>query len=97
MINRASLIDELEHVIACGSSDQRIQTLSRITDLFVVGAEHYSEEHIDLFDDVLVKIAARIEAKSLARLSSRLAPVPNAPMRARRARNICWRSPNASR
>jgi uncharacterized protein (DUF2336 family) len=81
MINRTSLIDELEHVLACGTSDQRIQTLSRITDLFVVGAEHYSEEHIDLFDDVLVKIAARIEAKSLAKLSARLAPVAKAPRR----------------
>src|SRR6266850_1310838 len=81
MINRSSLIDELEHVLASGTSDQRIQTLSRVTDLFVLGAEHYSEEHIGLFDDVLVKIAARIEAKSLAKLSSRLAPLPNAPKR----------------
>jgi len=81
MINRASLIDELENVLASGTSDQRIQTLSRITDLFILGAEHYSEAHIDLFDDVLVKIAARIEAKSLARLSNRLAPMQHAPKR----------------
>ena len=32
-------------------------------------------------DDLLLKIAARIEAKALARLSHRLAPVPNAPKR----------------
>ncbi|HEY1544133.1 MAG TPA: hypothetical protein VGG01_17145, partial [Xanthobacteraceae bacterium] len=75
MANRASLIDELENTLASGTSDQRIHTLARITDLFVIGAESYSEEQIDVFDDVLIKIAARIEAKSLARLSSRLAPM----------------------
>src|SRR5262249_32385550 len=81
MANRASLIDELEHALASGTSDQRIHTLARITDLFVIGAESYSDEQIDLFDDVLIKIAARIEAKSLVRLSRRLAPLPHAPER----------------
>jgi uncharacterized protein (DUF2336 family) len=81
MANRTSLIDELEQALASGTSDQRIHTLARITDLFVIGAESYSDEQIDLFDDLLIKIAARIEAKSLARLSTRLAPVPNAPKR----------------
>src|SRR5215472_8782890 len=81
MANRASLIDELERALASGTSDQRIHTLARITDLFVIGAETYSDEQIDVFDDVMLKIAARIEAKSLARLSTRLAPLPNAPKR----------------
>jgi hypothetical protein len=81
MANRASLIDELETALSSGTSDQRIHTLARITDLFVIGAESYSAEQIDVFDDVMVKIAARIEAKSLARLSSRLAPMANAPKR----------------
>ncbi|HEY2137359.1 MAG TPA: DUF2336 domain-containing protein [Xanthobacteraceae bacterium] len=81
MANRHSLIDELENALASGTSDQRIHTLARITDLFVIGAESYSDDQIDIFDDVLLKIAARIEAKSLARLSNRLAPVPNAPKR----------------
>jgi uncharacterized protein (DUF2336 family) len=81
MANKASLIDELEQALASGTSDQRIHTLARITDLFVIGAESYSDDQIDLFDDLLLKIAARIEAKALARLSNRLAPVPNAPKR----------------
>jgi uncharacterized protein (DUF2336 family) len=81
MANKASLIDELEQALASGTSDQRIHTLARITDLFLIGAESYSDDQIDLFDDVLLKIAARIEAKALARLSNRLAPMPNAPKR----------------
>jgi uncharacterized protein (DUF2336 family) len=81
MANKASLIDELEQALASGTSDQRIHTLARITDLFVIGAESYSDEQIDVFDDVLLKIAARIEAKALARLSQRIAPIANAPKR----------------
>src|SRR5262249_15943634 len=79
MANKASLIDELEQALASGTSDQRIHTLARITDLFVLGADSYSDDQIDLFDDVLLKIAARIEAKALARLSNRLAAMSNAP------------------
>src|ERR1700686_4564848 len=81
MANRSSLIDELEQALASGTSDQRIHTLARITDLFVIGAEGYSDDQIDVFDDVVIKIAARVEAKSLARLSNRLAPLANAPKR----------------
>ncbi|HLH92399.1 MAG TPA: DUF2336 domain-containing protein [Xanthobacteraceae bacterium] len=81
MANKASLIDELEQALASGTSDQRIHTLARITDLFLIGAESYTNEQIDVFDDVLLKIAARIESKSLARLSNRLAPLANAPKR----------------
>src|SRR5262249_49433223 len=79
MANRASLIDELEQALASGTSDQRIHTLARITDLFVIGAQSYSSGQTDFFADALIKTAARIEAKSLVRLSPRLAPLPNAP------------------
>lgn len=81
MATPASLIEELERTLACGTSEQRIQTLSRVTDLFILGAEKYTDDQIGLFDDVLVRITARIEAKSLARLSSRLATAANAPRR----------------
>jgi uncharacterized protein (DUF2336 family) len=81
MATPASLIEQLERTLASGTSEQRIQTLSRVTDLFVLGAEKYSDDQIGLFDDVLLRITARIEAKSLARLSSRLATAANAPRR----------------
>ena len=73
MATTASLIQELEDALSSGTSEQRIVTLGRVTDLFVTGADSYSEDQIDLFDDVLIKITARIEARSLARLSSRFA------------------------
>jgi uncharacterized protein (DUF2336 family) len=75
-----SLIDELEHALAAGSNAQRITMLSRITDLFVEGASRYSAGQINLFDEVMVKLVAAIEAKARAKLSHRLAPLHNAPV-----------------
>lgn len=75
----ASLIDDLERSLATGSSEQREQALWRITDLFVVGAHRYSEEHIRLFDEVIGKLVVAIEAKARAKLASRLASIANAP------------------
>src|SRR5262245_46924246 len=75
----ASLIDELEGALAGGTNAQRITMLARVTDLFVEGADQYSAEHVNIFVEVMVKLTATIEAKARAKLSSRLAPIPNAP------------------
>jgi uncharacterized protein (DUF2336 family) len=81
MATPESLIEELERTLASGTNEQRVQALGRITDLFVASAERYSDEQIGLFDDVILRIAAKIEAKTLARLANRLAPIPHAPAR----------------
>ena len=80
MTAQSSLIDELERALAGGSDAQRDGMLSRITDLFVDGAQRYTEVQIGLFDEVFTKLSAAIEAKARAKLSSRLARIPNAPM-----------------
>jgi uncharacterized protein (DUF2336 family) len=77
---QASTIRELEQSIRDGSSDRRITTLRRVTDLFVVHAERFDEEHIALFDDVIGRLAAEIETAARAELAVRLAPIANAPM-----------------
>jgi len=74
------LLDELEAALAAGSNARRIEMLTRITDLFVGGAERFSEDQIGLFDDVMVRLVATIEAKARAKLALRLAPLANAPM-----------------
>src|SRR3954470_12119848 len=73
------LLDGLEHTIASGSEQQRFTMLQRITVLFIAGASRYSDDQIELFDDVLMRLAAEIEEKARARLAERLAPIPNAP------------------
>jgi uncharacterized protein (DUF2336 family) len=73
------LLDELEAALASGNIGRRIEILTRITDLFVSGAEHYSEDQIGVFDDVIARLVNTIEAKARAKLADRLAPIPNAP------------------
>jgi uncharacterized protein (DUF2336 family) len=80
MNTRASLIPELEEVVQSGSPERCARTLKRITDLFIEGAEHYSEEQVGLFDDVLCQLVTEIESKARAELAQRLAPISNAPV-----------------
>ena len=75
----ASLLPELEDVVQHGSADKRAETLRRITTLFLEGAPSFNAEHIALFDDVIGCLIEEIEAKALAELARRVAPVPNAP------------------
>jgi len=74
-----SLIPELEDVVQHGSREKRVETLERITALFLDGAGRYGNDHVDLFDDVFLLLIEEIESKTRAELSSRLAPVSNAP------------------
>jgi uncharacterized protein (DUF2336 family) len=76
-----SLIPELEEVVQHGSPQKRVEMLQRITALFLAGASHYNDEHVDLFDDVFLLLIDEIETKARAELSGRLAPVSNAPVK----------------
>ncbi|MGH6771676.1 MAG: DUF2336 domain-containing protein [Xanthobacteraceae bacterium] len=80
MTAATSLIPELEEVIQHGTAERRTQTLQRITTLFLNGADQFNEHHVGLFDEVFSRLIAEIEAKARAELSSRLAPVGNAPV-----------------
>jgi uncharacterized protein (DUF2336 family) len=75
-----SLIAELEDAIHSGSKDKRVETLRRITDLFVAGADRLNDQQIEVFDDVLGHLIKRIEERALAELSRRLGPINNAPL-----------------
>jgi len=80
MTTATSLIDELEVALAAGTDAQRITMLARVTDLFVAGASGYSTDQIALFDTVIGRLRAAIDPEARAGLSSRLAPVRNAPV-----------------
>jgi uncharacterized protein (DUF2336 family) len=75
----ASLLPELEDVVQHGSVEKRAETLRRITALFLDGASNFNDDHVALFDDVIGCLIEEIEAKALAELARKLAPVPNAP------------------
>jgi uncharacterized protein (DUF2336 family) len=74
-----SIIAEIEGSFASGSADKQADILRRVTDLFLAGADNYSDDHVDLFDGVILRIAEKIETKARAELAHRLAPAPNAP------------------
>jgi len=78
-VYRAPLISELEQAVRSGSPETRVRTLRRITDLFLGTKEKLSEEQIEVFDQVLSHLIARMESTALIELSERLAPVNNAP------------------
>jgi uncharacterized protein (DUF2336 family) len=74
-----SLLDELETTLASGSSSRGIAILTSVTDLFINGAQRFSEDQIGVFDDVMARLMVKIEAKARAKLAQRLAPIANAP------------------
>jgi uncharacterized protein (DUF2336 family) len=73
------LISELESSISRGSSEQRVETLRRVTDLFMVDPAALSEAHVEVFDVVIARLTAAIETRARVDLAERLADVPNAP------------------
>jgi uncharacterized protein (DUF2336 family) len=74
-----SLLDELQSTLAHGTVARRVETLRRVTDLFLNGAVDYSDEQITLFDDVFQCLIRHIEVSAKALLSERLAPIDAAP------------------
>src|SRR5579871_2956031 len=74
-----SLLDELQSTLSHGTVARRVETLRRVTDLFVNGAVDYSDEQVELFDDVFQCLIRHIEVSAKALLSKRLAPLDTAP------------------
>ena len=80
-----NLLDELQATLAHGTVARRVETLRRVTDLFLSGAVGSSVEQIGLFDDVFQCLMEHIETSARALLSNRLAPIDTAPPRTIRA------------
>jgi uncharacterized protein (DUF2336 family) len=74
-----SLLDELQATLAHGTVARRVETLRRVTDLFISGAVEFSDDQIALFDDVFQCLIHHIEISAKALLSTRLAPIDRAP------------------
>jgi uncharacterized protein (DUF2336 family) len=80
-----SLLDELQTTLAHGTVARRVETLRRVTDLFINGAVDYSSEQIELFDDVFQCLMRHIETSAKALLANRLAAIDSAPPQTIRA------------
>jgi uncharacterized protein (DUF2336 family) len=73
------LLDELQATLAHGTVARRVETLRRVTDLFISGAVEFSDDQIALFDNVFQCLMHHIETSARALLSNRLAPIDRAP------------------
>jgi len=74
-----ALIRELDSTISHASDLRRAAMLRHLTDLYLLGAEEFSDDEIDIVDDVFVRLVATIEESSRALLSIRIAGVAKAP------------------
>jgi uncharacterized protein (DUF2336 family) len=78
----AALIAELDKAVNGRSSQRRAEILRKVTRLFLSDADRLSEDQVEVFDDVLVRLIERVEARVLAQLSSHLSGVGLAPTEA---------------
>jgi len=68
-----SIADEVEAAIRAGSPERHLETVRRVTDLFLLSADSYGGEQIELFGDVLERLIKTIELRALADVSARVA------------------------
>ena len=78
------LIEQLEQAFAQSDLRQRAETLRRLTDLFVTGAETFTDEQIELFDEVMIRLVEEIDVSARAVFGRRMAEVAQAPARVMR-------------
>jgi uncharacterized protein (DUF2336 family) len=74
-----SIIAELEDAVQSGSPQKRVETLRQVTNLFLHDGARLNEDQIQVFDDVLCLLIARVESRAKAELAARLAPIDYAP------------------
>src|SRR4029079_1309760 len=68
-----SIADEVEAALKAGSTEKHLDTLKQVTDLFVLSADGYSGEQIELFGDVLERLIRTIELRALTDVAARIA------------------------
>jgi len=74
-----NLLEELQLALSHGTVARRVETLRRVTDLFVGNVVDYSDEHVRVFDDVFQCLVEQIETSARTLLADRLAPLAAAP------------------
>ena len=83
-----SIADEVESAISAGPPEKSLDTIKRVTDLFLLSAGSYNSEQIELFGAVLERLIKTIEIRAIADISARvalaeisiqLAPIAQAP------------------
>src|SRR5260221_4123249 len=75
----SSLINDIQDTTASGLTKRQLRALTRITDLFVAGSARYSQQQIELFDEVFKALVDVIELQTRVKLAQHIATDPDAP------------------
>jgi uncharacterized protein (DUF2336 family) len=76
-----NIIEQLETALASKDITRRAEVLRRVTDLFVLGSGTFSEDQVDLFDDVMSRLVDSVEVAACVQFGDRMARLPDAPLR----------------
>lgn len=75
-----NFLQDLKAAISHGSTDRRVTSLRKVTDLFLDHGSRLGHAQIEIFDSLLSSFIGDCEADALAELSRKLAPAPFAPV-----------------
>lgn len=75
----ASLAGEVEEAVSGGDPRRRVDVLRRITTLFVDQAPCLQDQHVEVFDEVILRLARNLEFRARVALAEQIAALPNAP------------------
>jgi uncharacterized protein (DUF2336 family) len=80
VINSVStVLADLDKAMASRSGEQRVSTAARVADMFILRADAFNEEQIDVFGAVIGRLAANVPVPGRVQLSEKLADVIQAP------------------
>lgn len=81
MMMPASLAGEVDEAVGGGDPARRVDVLRRITALFVEQAPCLKDIHVEVFDEVILRLARNLEFRARVSLAEQMAAVENAPTR----------------
>ena len=74
-----NVMAELESALGPGPTTRTFDIMRKITDLFVEGADIFSVNQIEVFDDIICRLVDHNGPKGAIEVSAKLAPCENAP------------------
>lgn len=72
-VSTLSIVEEVEAALGSSSEAKAVETLRRVSDLYLSSVGNYAAEQVELFDKVLERLVKTIEIRAVANISARLA------------------------
>jgi uncharacterized protein (DUF2336 family) len=76
---QTAVLAELESALGPAPTARSFDIMRKITDLFVEGADLFSVNQIEVFDDIICRLVDHNGPKGAAEVSAKLAPCERAP------------------